>query len=90
MDTHEWWYEWVNEEWAKDVPFYLSLYLDALETVEGRVPSLIEAVEKAKYILGKFNEPGHWRNCERLYGDKEMADTLKRIQEFIKKYSTQE
>lgn len=44
-------YEWVKEKWAKDVLHELSIFLNSWESNEDRVPSLMEAIEEAKYAL---------------------------------------
>jgi hypothetical protein len=50
---------WRSEKWAKDVPGPLMTEtLDNIQVDDKRPPTLAEAVEQAKYVLGLYRESG--------------------------------
>lgn len=95
--------EWIKEPWASDAnkSSELSTSLDNIESDEGMVPTLQEAVEEAEYVLKTFSEGGH-ANFSMLIGEwaedanqkKEQIARGKRevaaIKKFIKKYKTED
>lgn len=84
---------WRNEPWAKNVPGPLMTEtLDNIQTDDRQVPTLVEAVKQARYVLSLYREGGTLAQ-EELAGEhggdaKRRAQTeVRKCSAFIKLYS---
>jgi hypothetical protein len=83
--------QWRAQPWATKVPYELAVSLDNFEHDDRRQPTLAQAVEEARYIIGLHSEGGTESHAmftgER--GEEEQAEakkTVKDCRNFIKRH----